>query len=173
LAGLKHPRVERAVDHALFSQATSIGQLWLLYDDEWTRGRRGVAILRDLLIQRTPEKVPTQSELERMFYRLVKDRRLPTPVRQFPIDVGISTVHPDFAYPDVFLAIEVDSYAWHMDRAAFERDRERDNALQSRGWMVLRFTWAKIRWEPDAVADIVLRNLEARRGSRMQSAELA
>jgi very-short-patch-repair endonuclease len=53
------------------------------------------------------------------------------------------------------LAIEVDSYTWHMDRKAFERDRRRDNELRALGWTVFRFTWAMLRFEPERVIDLI------------------
>jgi very-short-patch-repair endonuclease len=49
------------------------------------------------------------------------------------------------------LVIELDGYAWHGDRRAFEEDRARDNALQALGWRVVRITWAKLRFDPDGV----------------------
>ena len=159
LAGTKHPPMEQALDEALRKQLVGLDELWLLYDEDWTRGRRGIAIMRELLIQRTPGEAPTQSELESMLIRLTFEYHLPRPEPQYPIVANGRTVHVDFAYPDKGLAIELDGYAWHMDRHAFERDRERDNDLQVLGWRVLRFTWAKLRWHPDYVAQVLRANL--------------
>jgi very-short-patch-repair endonuclease len=50
-----------------------------------------------------------------------------------------------------------------MDREAFERDRARDNELAELGWLVLRFTYAMLRWEPDRVAQTIRTNLHNRR----------
>jgi very-short-patch-repair endonuclease len=164
LAGRKHPRTERAVDHALLQRMVSLGQLWLLYEEAWTRRRRGIAILREMLCHRTPGQAPTHSDLERMFDQLVRDFSLPLPTRQWPVDLPMGRVHIDFSYPDALLAIELDSYAWHMNRAAFERDRERDNQLQRLGWRVLRFTWAKLKWDREGVAELVRAHLDERLG---------
>lgn len=49
------------------------------------------------------------------------------------------------------LIVEVDGYAFHSGRAAFERDRRRDAALQAAGYRVVRFTWRQITLEPHAV----------------------
>lgn len=151
VAGAKDPRTEPALDHALLHQLTSLGQMWLLYDQEWTRGRRGIAILRSLLIERTGNRAPTQSELEDRMWRLIQTRALPTPIAQFPIRLPDRVIHVDFCYPDERLVIELDGYAWHGDRRAFEEDRARDNALQALGWRVVRITWAKLRFDPDGV----------------------
>jgi very-short-patch-repair endonuclease len=163
---MKHPRAERTLDHCLRTELTTLGQLWLLYEEDWTRGRRGIAILHNLLAERTSGSAPSQSHLEDLMWNLVRRRGLPEPVPQYPLDIGEEVIHVDFAYPEKRLAIEVDGYAWHMDRQAFERDRERDNGLTGLGWRVLRFTWAKLRWHPDYVADMILRRVGGERAYR-------
>jgi very-short-patch-repair endonuclease len=97
-----------------------------------------------------------------MFLRIERSHHLPRSSRQVLVELAIGPVHLDFAYPEALVAIEVDGYAWHMDRAAFERDRERDNLLQQQGWIVLRFTWAMLRWQPDHVAEVIRDALEQR-----------
>jgi very-short-patch-repair endonuclease len=54
----------------------------------------------------------------------------------------------DFLWRDAQLVVEVDGYAFHRDRAAFERDRRRDAALMAAGLRVMRFTWRQIVEEP-------------------------
>ena len=160
LAGIKHPRVARALDQALRRSLTNLGHIWLLYEEEWIRGRRGVAILRNLLHERTPGRGPTHSDLEDLFLDIVRDFGLPEPSAQHQLVLDSVTVHVDFAYPEVNLAIECDGFAWHADWIAFERDRERDIGLQRLGWSVLRFTWAKLRYEPAFVAEQVRFHLD-------------
>ena len=57
----------------------------------------------------------------------------------------------DFANPALKIAIEVDGRAFHSDRQSFERDRERQNMLVLRGWIVLRFTWERLVNDPEGV----------------------
>jgi very-short-patch-repair endonuclease len=47
---------------------------------------------------------------------------------------------------------ETDGFRHHGSRAAFERDRARDAALQALGYRVLRFTYRQVRDEPGRVA---------------------
>lgn len=47
--------------------------------------------------------------------------------------------------------VEVDGYAFHSGRAAFERDRRKDAELQAAGFRVLRVTWRQIVERPEAV----------------------
>lgn len=159
LCGRKDRRIERALDHALFEDMTSLGRLWLLYDEEWTRGRRGIAIMRNLLIERTRERAPSDGDCARLFWEIVRTNRLPEPEVQYPIRLPLGLIHVDFAYPEMMLAIETDGYAYHQDKRAFERDRERDAELAMLGWTTLRYTWAKLRFDPHFVARSVIHHL--------------
>lgn len=140
-------RVHRA-DHHFVREITKVGS------------RRGIAILRSLLAGRSGGRAPTQSDLEDLFWGLVHARGLPIPKAQFPIDLSDGVIHVDFAYPEDGLLIECDGREWHGDRQAFERDRERDNELQALGYRVIRFTWAKLRYDPDYVEKILRRYLQ-------------
>jgi hypothetical protein len=155
LCGLKHRRVEAALDAALSRGLVSLGEVWLLLERDWMRGRRGVAIMRSYLIPRTGGQAPSDSELELQMRRLVDTYGLPAPQHQYAVALSDVTVHIDLAWPFQRLAIELDSYTWHGDRISFERDRQRDNQLRARGWTVLRFTWAMLRYEPDDVIGLV------------------
>lgn len=143
--------------------------MWLFHDEEWTRGRRGIAILRTRLRERTAQP-PTASELEREMSKLFRRENLPQPVRQFEVQLSFGPIHIDFAYPEISLAIETDSYAYHGNKRAFDGDRERDAELQALGWGVLRFTWSQVRWRGRFVADVIRRNYGLRSGLYMPSA---
>jgi very-short-patch-repair endonuclease len=47
------------------------------------------------------------------------------------------------------VVVELDGYASHGTRAAFDRDRARDRALQAAGWRVVRITWRHLHEERD------------------------
>ena len=57
----------------------------------------------------------------------------------------------DFHWPRHRLAVEVDGYAFHRTRRAFERDRERDALLAAAGWVTRRFSHRQIVHRPDEV----------------------
>jgi hypothetical protein len=155
LASIGDERTEYVLDASLKKEPAQLGQIWLLLEKEWMRGRRGIRILRDLLIPRTKGQAPTHSDLELMFKRIVTRFDLPRPEPQHPVDLPNRTIHVDFAFPANRLAIELDSYAFHLDRKAFEEDRRRDNELRALGWDVLRFTWAMLKFEAERVAQLV------------------
>ena len=58
---------------------------------------------------------------------------------------------PDFAFPDLQIAIYCDGYKFHWERDPFQKDRQQSRDLQLQGWCVLRFAGREILNEPDAV----------------------
>ena len=57
-----------------------------------------------------------------------------------PMNTWVAGHSVDACWPDYGLVVELDSRTWHETRAAFQRDRERDRALQLAGLRCIRFT---------------------------------
>jgi very-short-patch-repair endonuclease len=118
-----------------------------------SRRRRRVAALLD-------ER--SESVLESLLRVLLADAGLPTPRTQFVIRAdGVLVARVDFCWPASRLVVEADGFAFHSDRAAYRRDRERLNQLESLGWRVLRFSWEDVVGRPDYVIALVRGCLEA------------
>ena len=58
-------------------------------------------------------------------------------------------VRLDAAYLEAKVAVELDGAAFHGSRTARERDLRRDTALAARGWVVLRFSYARLMADPE------------------------
>lgn len=116
------------------------------------RGRTGVSALDQALADWTMNEKPPDSVLEEAMNGLVLRFALP-PVRFHPILAGHE---PDFLVVGSPVVIECDGWATHgLDRATFERDRERDADLAAAGYVVVRVTWRQIRRRPSVVAQRV------------------
>lgn len=104
-------------------------------------GRRDIRAARTALAWRLDEYDPGDSELEVRALRALADGGLPAPVQQYPVRLADgTTVRLDLAYPDDLVAIELDGWAFHGQRSAFDNDRVRRNALTLLGWTVFQFT---------------------------------
>ncbi|MGI8904256.1 MAG: endonuclease domain-containing protein [Solirubrobacteraceae bacterium] len=68
----------------------------------------------------------------------------------------------DFLWPRQRLVVEVDGFALHGHRGAFERDRRKDMAFVAAGQRVIRVTWRQIVEDPFAVVAGLARALDAR-----------
>ena len=105
--------------------------------------RRGVAALRALLA----EPLMTRSEAEREFRALIEQAGLPRP----RVNAKIGSYEVDFFWREAQLVVEVDGFAFHGSRTAFERDRRKQAELVARGLRVSRVTWRQLADEPLAV----------------------
>ncbi|HEY2666377.1 MAG TPA: type IV toxin-antitoxin system AbiEi family antitoxin domain-containing protein [Actinomycetota bacterium] len=126
-------------------------------------GRKHDAVLRELLDDRPATVRPIGSEFEASLFRGLREAGLPLPVAQYRVLMGDgSLVFLDFAYPEVKLAIEADSYLWHASLAAWQRDRARNGELVALGWSILPITYDLATFKPAEVARRVRGALEAR-----------
>lgn len=72
----------------------------------------------------------------------------------------------DLADENLKIVIEADSFEWHGQREALERDATRYNRLVAEGWLVLRISWHRAMHDPGSVRDLVRRTV-ARRDLRV------
>ncbi len=124
------------------------------------RGRRGPGIARLRATLETHAALGatlTRSELEDRFVALLDAHHIPRP--RLNAWIAAAGVEVDALWPTERLAVELDGYAHHSHRRAFERDREKANALVDLGYRVLRFTHRHVVHEPDATARRVKRAL--------------
>lgn len=123
-----------------------------------TRGRNGPghANLTAVLAEHRQRGTQlTRSELEDRFLALLCAHRLPRP----ETNVHVEGIEVDALWRPERLIVELDGWAFHRGRRAFERDRDRSNRLVAAGYTVLRFTHDAVVRRPAEVAAHVLRAL--------------
>jgi very-short-patch-repair endonuclease len=126
-------------------------------------GRRHDDVLRELLDERPATPRPMGSEFEACLFGALRDAGLPRPKAQYRVLMTDgSEVFLDFAYPEVMLAIEADSFVWHATLADWQRDRARNGELVELGWSILPITYDLVMRNRREVARRVGRALEAR-----------
>jgi very-short-patch-repair endonuclease len=102
--------------------------------------RPGAPALRALLSEYDPGATATRSEMERRFLRLCDRHGIARP----RVNGIVEGFEVDFTWRRQRLVVEVDGYAFHSSRTAFETDRARDVRLVLSGFRVLRFTWRQL-----------------------------
>lgn len=115
-------------------------------------GRRGVATVRRVLDAGTACGTIVRSRLERRFLPLLDRSGLPRPQINAPVKLAGTWLEVDLLWRSEGLIAELDGFATHGTRQAFERDRARDRALQVAGWRVVRITWRQLLDQPDVLA---------------------
>lgn len=139
------PQLERAVEEAQRLRLLDLAAIQGVC--ERSHGRHGLRALRAVLAD-AREPLPVRSELERRFARLCEEADLPPPA----LNVTVAGFEVDAYWPRGRLIVELDGFAYHRSRAAFERDRLRDADLQLAGYRVLRITARRLDREPAAIA---------------------
>lgn len=116
-------------------------------------GHRGRGRLRNALALYRPDPTFTRSRFERSFRRRVRAAGLPAPA----MNLNIEGYELDAYWPEYRFAVELDLFETHGTRAAFERDRLRQEELKLLGIEMIRVTLPRFQHEPEAV----IRNLGA------------
>ena len=168
LCGVAEPEVvELALESAL--RRRSVGPVEIAATlARFDRKPNGSHVIRSLLVDRS--FVATESALEALVWRLLRDSGLPPPVRQYEVSLGQKVVaRVDFAYPQALIAIEADGYEFHSARDDWQRDRKRQNALAQLGWLIYTITWEDVMRRGRRVVDDVTRLLTMSDPARSRS----
>lgn len=148
--------LERALARALKKEVVNLDSLeTMLLRHPY---REGHPKLRDLLD--TADPAFTRSEAEARFLALLRKGDVPRP----RANAVVNGLEVDFFWPDRGVVAEVDGFAYHSRRSAFEQDRQRDGILAAEDLSVLRFTWRQIQREPERVLVRLCMALGARKG---------
>ena len=158
LAAHHPPRlVERVLDEMValevYDQRSLDEQLGRLY----VRGTRALAAI---LASHTPGTTVTRSELEELLLTLCDRFGLPRP----QTNTWLAGREVDAHWPGTQLVVELDSARFHSSRTAFERDREKGNALVSAGYVLVRLTWRQLTLDPGRTATDLTRLLARANG---------
>jgi hypothetical protein len=139
--------VDLAIGTALRRQLTTLEELEEVSLRLSSRGRSGTVKFRAALELHRASPATTDSEAEQLVLRLMTKHGLPAPVPQHEIrdPDGVLVARADFAYPDLKIAIEYDSYAHHLGIDAHDRDGARRNTIVRLGWTPITATAADLR----------------------------
>jgi len=147
-------QVEEAFDGAERDRLVKRIQVVRRYEQLRAPGRNGVGAMTQVLRDRM-ERVP-RSVLERRMLRLLERAGLPRPVVAHRVQLSETTAYElDFAYLEPRLALEVDGHGSHATRRQRAADNVRQGRLEDANWMVRRFTYEQVMYDPSSVAATV------------------
>jgi very-short-patch-repair endonuclease len=142
--------VHGAVGHAITHRLASMQAIEAAAGEHAARGRGGIVAVRKAIADWSIDGKPADSVLEIVMHRLIDRFDLP-PVEFHPVIEGHEVDYRVIGSPVI---LECDGWAYHgLDRANFERDRERDADLTAAGWIIVHFTYRAITGRPKRTAD--------------------
>jgi very-short-patch-repair endonuclease len=145
-------QVARAVDNALAMRLTTVARLHDVLKRTARRGRRGVALMRQLIEARADGYQPPASGMERRFDQLAHRAGRWNFVRQVNVGDEYDWLgRVDFVDRERKVIVEVQSDRYHTALLDKQRDRERIAALRAAGWIVIEITEHELWHEPDKV----------------------
>jgi hypothetical protein len=156
-AAVKFEQLERLVEKAEEREVFDLRQVEYLLAR--TLGHHGHGRLRRAISLYKPSSF-TRSGLEKRWLELVLAAGLPQPRTNF-VEHGFEL---DCYWPEFRFAVELDVFETHGSRAAFERDRQRQEDLLLVGIAMTRVTGPRLEREPDEVIRRVAQLLAQRRG---------
>jgi hypothetical protein len=155
-AAVKFELLEKLVER---SEEKGLFDLWAVEELlARTVGHHGHKRLRRAIALYKPTSF-TRSKLEKRFLELVIEAGLPQPHMNY-VERGFEL---DCYWPEHRFTVELDVFETHGTRAAFERDRKRQEDLLLVGIVMTRVTGPRLEREPQQVIARVARLLEARR----------
>jgi hypothetical protein len=153
-----------AFNHARRQNRITLTQLSDAAEPFLTDGTPNISPLRDALAQLNVAPTLSLSDWSDQFADWCETQGLPRPQLEYRIidATGCLIAQVDLCWPEFKLVIELDSWAWHHDRDAFETDRTRYTRLAAHGWTVLTITWRRWKDDPDALAHDIRTAIAAR-----------
>jgi very-short-patch-repair endonuclease len=136
--------LRRAVEEGQLRGLTRPAELRALLDR--SPGRRGAGALAAVLAADAAPAL-TRSQAEERLLALLRAAELPPTA----VNARLGGHEVDLLWAAQRLVVEVDGFAYHGGRAAFERDRLRDAELQAAGYRVVRVTWRQLVERPEAL----------------------
>jgi hypothetical protein len=157
MAAAAGPRqLGRVVDDFVFDKVVTYESIGACLAEVARPGKPGVRKLARVLDERSDDRVPSGSELERALHAALLGAGLPAPRAQSPLPGrGAREGLVDAAYPDCRLILEADGRRWHTRVRDLARDHERDAEAARVGWQTLRFLHEQIIRNPDEVCSVV------------------
>jgi hypothetical protein len=144
-------RLGRAIEQAELERKCRISEVFELYERLKKPGKPGFGLLASVLAVRMPGFVVPESELERMFRRLLTRFGLPQPRWQTPLPWDPRR-RADGHWVGTPELLELDSRTWHGRQDQMTADRKRDREARRHGYHINRFTYEEVKHEPSSVA---------------------
>lgn len=152
--------VGKALDSAIRRSMTTIDRMWLMLANEGGRGVKGTRRMRGVLRQRVHDTATDSgSEFELLYH--MQQALLPRPELGFELYPASGRRVPDFIWPSLAKAVEVDGVDAHDSADKLDYDLQRQNEIMDLGLELRRFSARQVRRDPQGVVAQIRQFLSA------------
>lgn len=152
--------VGKALDSAIRKGLTDVDRCYDLLVAKGGRGVKGTRRFRRVLMERIHDiSTGSGSEFELLYH--MQMALLPRPELQHELLVDGERRVPDFYWPALGKAVEVDGVDAHSSADSLDDDLVRQNRLMDLGIEIRRFSARRVRRQPDLVVSEIRKFLEA------------
>ncbi len=137
---MNHAQLGRALDDLVRRKVCTLDDVRRCVDRLHPGPGRPLKGMHRVLAERWPGYHAGDSDLETRAVRAIARAGLPVPKQQHRMRLAGKRVRIDLAYPDLKIAIEVDSWEYHGQRSAFDCDHIRRDELILLQWVPFTFT---------------------------------
>ncbi len=148
--------LEKALMSALRQHLTTVDSVGRSLVEQGGSGVRGTKRLRRVLALADDGITGSPSEVE--VVHLIRSAPVPAPVAQLGVRLPDgSNAYPDFCWPGKMKIVEIDGLDAHSSPDRLHNDLVRQNMLMELGWQIRRFSARRVRRNPQAVRDEIVR----------------
>jgi very-short-patch-repair endonuclease len=153
LAPRVHPgKLERLLDRAWSHRQVNWAIMQRTFRELQSRGRPGIAVMRELLDARPVDYVPPASGLEARFQKVLRDGGLPELDRQVNVGNDVRWLgRVDFIDRERKMIVEVQSDLHHTSLSDLADDAARRVAMEAAGWLFVEVDDFEVWHRPDVV----------------------
>lgn len=156
--------IGKALDSAIRKKLTTVDDVYDMLVAKGGRGVKGTKRLRWVIQERIHDTATgSGSEFELLYH--MQMAFLPRPELQYPLFPDIGRRVPDFYWPALGKAVEVDGIDAHSSADKLDDDLKRQNDLMNIGIELRRFSAREVRRNPEAVVAQIRQFLEGSTGS--------
>lgn len=156
--------IGKALDSAIRKRLTTVDRVYDLLVARGGRGVKGVRTLRWVIKERIHDTATgSGSEFELLYH--MQMAFLPRPELQYPLFPENGRRVPDFYWPELCKAVEVDGVDAHSSAVRLDDDLKRQNDLLDMGIELRRFSAREVRRNPTRVVAQIRQFLEDQSGS--------
>jgi very-short-patch-repair endonuclease len=144
-----------AIDDSLRRGLTTVKRIEDRLTELGRPGRKGIKMLRELLLEYTPGEAVPASVFERRLLRILRRSGIQAPTVHLVVTVMGTEIEVDFGWPEQKVILEANGSKWHDTQRRSAIDDHKRALLAAAGWRIVPVRWATMRNHPQLIVRLI------------------